>query len=415
MSLYSTMYTSVTGLQTTSQELGVVSDNIANANTIGFKQSRASFSDIMGANLGSQGQLGLGARLQAVQKILTQGALTSTGLATDLALQGPGFFMVAMPDGQTAYTRAGQFTIDNEGFLVNLDGLRVQGYQATADGTVGGALGNLLVGEASTPPQATESVEFAGNLDASAVDSGIAYDPNDPDSYEFSTSTVLYDSLGNAVSATIHYKKTANPGEWETHVVVDGANQQGGTAGVLTEVDSGTLTFDTDGNLTAQAMTGAPGFLPVGATQPQPVTYAFDDMTQYAGPSAMSFISQDGFAAGELANIRIENDGTIMGAFTNGESRALGQVAVADFSAADQLERVGGNLFRATRGAGEPVFGAPGTGGRGSIVAGALELSNVDIASEFVRMIVAQRGFQANSKAITTVDTLLGELMQLKR
>lgn len=415
MSLYSTMYTSVTGLETTSQELGVVSDNIANANTIGFKQSRASFADIMGANLGTRGQLGLGARLQAVQKILTQGALTSTGLATDLAIQGPGFFMVAMPDGQTAYTRAGQFTIDNEGFLVNLDGLRVQGYQANAAGAVGGTLGELQVGDASTPPQATSEVEFAGNLDSSAVDSGLAYDPNDPDTYEFSTSTVLYDSLGNAVSATVHFKKTAVPGEWETHVVVDSASQQSPTTTPLTEIDSGTLTFDTDGNLTAQTMTGAPGFSPVGATQPQAVTYTFDDMTQYAGPSAMSFISQDGFAAGELANISIDNDGTVTGAFTNGETRALGQVAIADFSAADQLERAGGNLYRATRAAGEPVVGVAGTGGRGTLVAGALELSNVDLASEFVRMIVAQRGFQANSKAITTVDTLLGELMQLKR
>ncbi len=417
MSLYSAMYTSVTGLTTSSQDLGVVSDNIANANTIGFKGSRASFQDILGMNYGPRGQGGLGARLQAIQKILTQGALTSTGLATDLALQGPGFFMVEAPDGTAAYTRAGQFTVDEQGDLVNLEGLKVQGYGADPiTGQVSGTLGSLQVGNASTPPNATTEIIARGNLEASAPNQiNTPYDPNDSDSYEHSISTVVYDSLGNAIEAQIHFVQNGTPDDWTFHVVTDGGNLNGGTPGVLTEVGQGDLTFDTTGAVTAQSATTFSFDFSTGGTAPQDIDIDLSDITANANTSATSFISQDGYTAGELANIQIDNEGNIVGAFTNGESRTLGQVAIADFAGADKLERLGGNMFRETRDSGPPVVGAAGTGGRGTLVAGALELSNVDLAGEFVRMIVAQRGFQANGKAITTADTLLGELMQLKR
>jgi flagellar hook protein FlgE len=427
MSLYSSLYTGVSGMQTTSQELSVVGDNIANANTIGFKQSRAAFADVLGQNLATgAGEVGLGSRLQAVQKILTQGALTQTGMATDLAIQGGGFFMVEGPGGENYYTRAGQFTVDQDGYLVNLDGLQVQGYQADSAGQVSGSLGSMVVGAAQYPPQVTSTVTMRGNLDASDTITP-PFDVNDIPG----TSTgepqpiTLYDSLGNAIDAEIHFTKTA-ANTWEYHVVTDGANDADGTAGTPEIIGRGTLTYNTDGSLQSHAVDGAFAFDPINGTAPQPITYdfgtaildggtGFDGMTQFGYPQSVQFINQNGFAAGDLTSVTVEDDGTITGAFTNGQTRALGQVVLADFEAADQLQRIGGNLFSATDAAGEPNIGRAGTGGRGRIVAGALEQSNVDLASEFVRMIVAQRGFQANSKTVTTSDQLLDTLIQVKR
>jgi flagellar hook protein FlgE len=429
MSLYSSLYTGVSGMQTTSQELSIVGDNVANANTIGFKQSRAAFADVLGQNLATgAGEVGLGSRLQAVQKILTQGALTQTGMATDLAIQGGGFFMVEGPAGENFYTRAGQFTVDQDGYLVNLDGLQVQGYQADSAGQISGSLGSMMVGDAQYPPQITSTVTMRGNLDAGEdIIPAPGFDVTD---IANTTSgdpqpVTLYDSLGNAIDAEIHFTKTAD-GAWDYNVVTDGSNITGGTAGTPEVIAGGSLTYNPDGSLQTHAPNAALVFNPVGAVNPQPLTFDFgtaiadggtglDGMTQFGNPQSVQFINQDGFAAGDLTSVTVEDDGTISGAFTNGQTRALGQVVLADFEAADQLQRIGGNLFSATEAAGEANIGRPGTGGRGRIVAGALEQSNVDLASEFVRMIVAQRGFQANSKTVTTSDQLLDTLIQVKR
>jgi flagellar hook protein FlgE len=422
MSLYSSLYIGVSGLTTNSTELSVVGDNVANANTIGFKGSRAAFEDVLGASL-STGQLGLGTRLQMVQKILTQGALTTTGLATDLAIQGQGLFIVNKGD-QSFYTRAGQFTLDSGGYLTTLEGLRLQGYGAGATGDLTGNLGDLLVGEADAPPLATTEVIAQANLDADAPIVG-PFDIDNPQATSnFSTTTTVFDSLGRSQQVSIYFEKTAD-GEWSYHALVDGGGITGGTAGTPVEVAAGTLTFDTDGKL-VDAQQTLDDFLPNGATQPQPLNFNFGTsinaggdgtggITQFAAPSATSFLSQNGFGSGDLARITIDDEGRVIGRFTNGQTRVLGQVALASFAAPDQLERVGGNLFAATQPSGEPVIGGPGSGGRGSLVAGALEQSNVDLASEFVRMIVAQRAFQANAKTISTADQLLGELVQLKR
>ena len=234
----------------------------------------------------------------------------------------------------------------------------------------------------------------------------------------FSTSVTAYDSLGRAHQVEIYFRRNAG-GDWEWHALTDGGGLEGGTAGTPAEIASGTLSFGPDGALVAS--TQSSNFQPAGATAPQPLSFDFGTpgstggVTQFAGTSAVSFLSQDGYAAGELTGVSIDRDGRIVGAFTNGQTRVLGQVAVADFDAADQLERLGGNLFGQMPLAGQPTIGPPGTGGRAQIAAGALEQSNVDLASEFVRMITAQRGFQASSKVITTADQLLGDLISLKR
>jgi flagellar hook protein FlgE len=427
MSLLTALSSGTTGLEASSFELSVVGDNIANSNTIGFKAGRAAFEDALSQTLiGGSGGIGLGARLESVQKILTQGALSSTGLATDLALQGKGFFAVrGNHNGQdgTFFTRAGQFTIDRDGFLVTLEGLRVQGFPADPAGIVSGVPGDLLVGNASALPRATTSISVKANLQADAAVPA-AWDPLNPGTTSnFSTSVAVYDTLGTAHSTQVFFRKSAL-GAWEWHAMADGGGLTGGTAGQLTEIASGTLAFDAQGRL--QSITQASSFNPLGAVNPQPLTFDFGDpvatggtgvagVTQFAAASTTTFIGQDGYGSGQLTSIRIDSEGLVAGIFSNGQQRVLGVVGIAAFSAPDQLERVGGNLYLQTPSSGQPALGTAGAGGRGSIASGALEQSNVDLAEQFVRLIAAQRAFQANSKTVTTADQLLAELIAMKR
>lgn len=429
MSLLSSLNTGHSGIETSSTELGVIGDNIANASTVGFKAGRAAFQETLARTVIGQGpqQIGLGARLQGVQRILAQGALLTTNRATDMAIDGGGMFVVKGNfSGRDAqyFTRAGQFSIDKDGYMTSLAALRLQGYPADNTGTVGTALGDLRVGNADSSPRATNNITMRANLDAgSAVLAAPWVVTNASATSNHASSTQVYDSLGKAHQVDVYYRKTA-AGAWDWHAVTDGGNV-GGTAGTPTEVASGTMTFGTNGQLTAMT-TGVNNFTPTGATSPQPLTFNFgtptgsggtglDGVTQFTSPNSNLFASQDGFASGSLTSINIDSQGQVVGAFSNGQTRVLAQVALATFPAEEKLERVGGNLYLANPDSGQPAIGAPSNGGRGAIVAGSLEQSNVDMAGEFVHMISAQRNFQANSKTITTADQLLAELMQLKR
>jgi flagellar hook protein FlgE len=238
----------------------------------------------------------------------------------------------------------------------------------------------------------------------------------------FSSTTTIYDTLGAAHTVDVYWQHTA-PGTWDFHAVTDGKGVTGGTPGVGSEIANGTLDFNTAGALVS--VTQSSNFLPTGATQPQAISFnlgtpvptgtGLDGVTQFVGTGTTTFVSQDGSSYGALASIQINTRGEVVGSFTNGVTRILGQVAVADFEAPDRLQRVGGNMLQETVDSGQPTIGDPGSGGRAAIKSGALEQSNVDLANEFVRMISAQRGFQANSKTITTADQLLQELMQIKR
>jgi flagellar hook protein FlgE len=417
-----------TGLDSASTDLSVISDNLANSNTVGFKQARADFEEQLAQSVNSgSGQIGLGATVADVQKLMTQGSLENTGNATDLALQGNGFFEVAgtSTDGISGnfLTRDGEFTVNSNGLLVNEDGLDVQGYTANAQGTMGTALGNLQVGDVTAPPQPTTTITLQGNLDSAAV-APAAFDPTNPSgTSNFATTATVYDSLGNADQATVYFSNDGN-GAWEYHVMTDGGNLTGGTAGTPTEIGAGTLTFDSTGKLTDETQTS--NFNPLGATNPQPLTFNFGDatdaggtglagLTQFSSASATTSVAQDGFPSGQLSSIEVGANGVINGSFTNGQTQTIGQVAVANVAAPDQLSRVGGNLYQPTTDSGAVVVGKAGQGGLGTISAGNLEESNVDIATQFVDMITAQRDYEANSKTITTADTLLSELIQMKR
>jgi len=309
--------------------------------------------------------------------------------------------------------------------------------QAGTDGDImSGILGDLQVGSATAPAKPTDSITVRGNLDATAKPMENA-DPTAVPPYpgwtatdakktsNFSTSMVVYDSLGKPVQLDIYFCMDS-VGNWKYHAITDGANLTGGTAGTATEVASGTLTFDSEGKLVSNVPDTGLSFDPINATPGQQLTFNFgtgtsiggsglDGLTQYAASSAMSFVTQAGFASGSLNRLSITSDGKITGGFTNGQSRVLGQLVLGNFKAPDQLSRKGGSLYEETPESGPGTLGTPATADRGSVTAGTLEQSNVDIAQEFINMIAAQRTFEANSKTLTTADQLLSDLMTIRR
>jgi flagellar hook protein FlgE len=438
------MYSSASGLSATTDELSVVGDNIANSQTVGFKASRTDFVDAMTQQLvAGQGEQGLGVRTLTVQKLMAQGAFTTTNQDTDVAIQGNGMFVLKGSYGGTTgtyYSRNGQFIIDKNGYLTNSENLRVQGMQADTTGNVSsGLLGDLQVGNASAPAKPTDDITVRGNLDSTskptqnAVVGPPAYTgwtvTDAKNTSNFSTSMVVYDSLGKPVQLDIYFCMDS-VGDWHYHAVTDGMNLTPGTvtgsgAAGACEVATGEMKFDTEGRLVSNTTT-LNNFDPLNATNPQPLTFNFgtgtaaggsglDGITQYAASSAMSFVTQAGFTSGSLSKLSIGSDGMITGGFTNGQSRVLGQLVLGNFRAPDQLARVGGSLYQETVSSGPGTLGTPATADRGSISAGALEQSNVDIAQEFINMIAAQRGFEANSKTLTTADQLLSDLMMIRR
>jgi flagellar hook protein FlgE len=293
--------------------------------------------------------------------------------------------------------------------------MRLQGYGADARGNIlVNQIGDIRVGSRTSPPQVTGSIDLALNLNPNEEVSAVPWDPADPTaSSSYSTSVTIYDSLGNPIQAEIYYRKVG-ANEWEYHMVVDGSQIDGGTPGELEEITSGSLEFDTEGNLVDHTQ-GAVAFDPAGATPNQALVLSFDGSTQYAGDYNLQRLRQDGFAAGDLRGISIQRDGTIVGLFSNGEPLSIGQVVLAQFDSPNGLQREGGNLWTRTLESGDPRVDPPGVGGRGQIAAGALESSNVDMAYEFVKMIATQRGYQANSKTISTADQMLQEVMNIKR
>lgn len=432
MSIIRSLTTGASGLRAESEALTAVSDNIANVNTIGFKRERAVFEDVLGRSVMGSSALaegGAGSRVAQIQQLWTQGALVTTGNPTDLALSGDGLFIVnGSANGEQGqfYTRAGQFQVDHDGFLVNPEGLRLQGYTADSAGNIGSQLGDLRVDGMTLPATPTSTMTIHANLDARPASPATpAWDPTSPDTTsDFSSPTRIVDSLGHSHDATIYFHNDG-AGSWSWHAMVDGGELTGGTAGTPTEGASGTLTFGTDGSLqTSTTTTSSFDFL--GAAPGQNVTFdfgtpasvsgtGFGGTTQLAQVSGVTSLSQDGFGGGAVAGMQIEQDGTITGVFANGDQRALGRIAVARFTDDGGLARAGQNLWAETRGSGEPLVGTAGSGGRGSVISGSLESSNVDLGAEFVDLIAFQRGFSANSKVITTADEMYQELVQLKR
>ncbi len=428
MSILRTMDTGVTGLMAEGQALGVVGDNIANSSTVGFKAQRAIFEDMLGRSINGTGA-GAGVRMSAVQQLFTQGALSNTGVSTDLSLSGDGFFVVGgTVDGVPGnyYTRAGQFSIDRDGFLANPQGMKLQGSKANGDGTFSPDVSAINIPTTALAPKPSSKMDVAANLDASAAVPALPFDVTNPAATSnFSTAMSVYDSLGKNHQLTVYFAKTAS-NTWDYHVVVDGGQLAGGTPGTNTEIGKGSLAFNTSGALQTLTPTVpiAVNFLNAAPGQAIAVNLGSalgaggkgtDGVTQYAAPSSVSSQTADGYASGDLAGVTVDSAGIVRGTYSNGQKVAMGQVAIAKFRANEGLGRAGQNLWTETSASGQAALAAAGAGGRGVTTAGTLEQSNVDIAEQFVGMITHQRAFQANSKTITTADEMLQELVNLKR
>ncbi len=427
MSILNAMYSGVSGLTAESDALGIVGDNVSNSNTVGFKRSRAQFENQLGGAVGSG--VGAGVRLARSQQIFAQGTLQTTGQATDLALSGDGFFVVKGNLGGASgqyYTRAGQLSVRNDGTLINPAGMAVQGYAAAPDGSYSSALSDITLPNAALPPRPTAKMTVTANFDATSTPPAGAWDPQNPGATSnLATSMTTYDSLGNAHTVDVYFRNTA-PGQWEYHALAKGSEVAGGTPGQNSEISTGTMAFTPTGAMQAVTPTGGGTVSFNGATPNQAIALDFgksiaaggtglEGSTQFGSPSAISGQSQDGFTSGDLSSVKVDGDGVVSGVYSNGQTVAAGKLAIAKFRANDGLSKAGQNLWAASAASGEAALGTVGTGGRGSVVSGALEQSNVDVAEQFVDLITHQRAFQANSKVITTADQMLQELMTIKQ
>jgi flagellar hook protein FlgE len=422
------MQLGVSGLRAEGDAIGVVSDNIANLNTPGFKRQRAEFEDVFNRG-GSGTATGGGIRSGGIQQVFGQGSLNQTGLATDVALNGEGFFLVAgNVNGLTGtfYTRSGQFKIDPAGSLVDPTGLQVLGRTMRSDGTLTAAITPLTVPTGAIPAEATTALTITANLDASSPVPSAPFDVQNPSTTSSLGTTIdIFDSLGAPHTLEIYFNNLG-PGQWEYRAVMRGDDLDPNQPGVNVEVGSGSLSFTSDGALdtfspnqpvTIDFAQASPGqTIEVGfGTAIADGGEGLDGTTQFSMPGGVSSQSQNGFASGALTGINIAADGTVLGLYTNGRSVPVGQLQVAKFRATDALARAGNNLWVETAESGAPAVAAPGAGGRGQVSAGSLEASNVDLGEEMVTLIAHQRAFSANSRVIASADEMLSQLMQLKR
>ncbi|MBN1843496.1 MAG: flagellar hook protein FlgE [Deltaproteobacteria bacterium] len=469
MSLSSALFSGISGLSTLGNSMTVIGDNIANVNTVGFKASRVTFQDVLSqtvATTAGTAQVGRGTNLADISSSFAQGSFESTDSTTDLAIGGEGFFMVRDPNNENNefYTRAGEFQFDKDGNFTNPAGYIVRGWSLDSTGNNTGSIGDITLSSFTSPPSETDRISMITNLDSDSTSNTInlheAWDgsqttPLGTSAYDYSTTVKVFDSLGSTHDVTIYFDPTTS-NNWEYIVTCNPSEDQRTTAadpgtGLLAR---GTLTFNTSGTITSGTMStfngGASlsdaglgwtaqsvttnGYLAFDASFVSGTTMTIElnagtrrnsttstwepeslSTTQYSTASSTTFQSANGYGAGALQSVTVGVDGAITGQYSNGEVIPLYRVALAKFQNENGLYKEGGNLFRETRLSGDPITGAPGNNGLGSISPNSLEQSNVDIATEFVRMITTQRGFQANSKIITVTDQMLAELIALKR
>lgn len=456
MGIHHALYSAVSGLSVNADGMSVISNNIANANTKSFKTDRAEFEDLLSVSLNENSQLGRGARLRAITTSYTQGALSNTGLITDMGIQGDGFFMVknqgteVQESGGMFYTRQGSFRFDKDGYISDVNGGKVQGYMADDSGTLSTKLTDVQITQSSLPPVASTKVTVSANLDVREKPILQDFDPQRAtETSNFSSTVTLYDNYGNGHATTVYFAKQpeGDKNAWKWYATVDGREIEGGPQPndngdpQFSIIASGEMEFDKDGKpiMKFKNREGQSTFIDTveqsdafevkfanGATA-QKIQFNFgpgDDAsgsysnqttTSIASKSMTHFHSQNGYEAGYLKTLKIDLDGSIRGIYTNGLERKLGAVGMATFSNNNGLQKVGRNNYIATSKSGEPRAGLPQSGTRGSVFSASLEESNVDLAQQFVEMITTQRGFQANSKSITTTDSLLEEIINLKR
>ncbi len=407
----SALWAGISGLNASAKEMDVIANNVANVNTIGYKAGKTFFSDVLSQSIsgGSSGsmQVGRGVMVSEVGTLFGPGSFESTGNATDVAIDGDGFFIVNDQDGASYYTRAGAFHLDSNGNLVDTNGYKLQGYNFFGAST--GMITDISLRNVQSAPETTTTFSIGVNLDAQTALT---------DTY--TTTQTVYDSIGDKHSLGVTYTKvaTAAPGvsaTWDIDVNLDGVAATAQTYGVLN--------FDVNGDLVAPANnTITFAALPSGATIGAGNTLTWDltstdalTITGYASTSVIKSLTNDGYASGLLKSLSVRDDGTIGGFFTNGQTSDLAQIVLADFDNTWGLRKMGSNLFGETVTSGPAIRNVPGASGMGNVSANSLEMSNTDIATEFINMITAQKSYSANARVITTEDAMLTELINIKR
>lgn len=409
--------TALSALSADSTAIDVVGNNLANLNTPGFKTSVVSFHDLVTQSLGAglgETQVGFGVGRPTTLREFSQGAIQTTSGPLDAAVQGDGFFVVQTPGGAQEFTRGGNFQVDKAGNLITATGERLQGWDADATGYVNtnAPIGNIVVPVGSLQaPLATKNVSLDLNLNAAGV--------NGSSNGTYSTSLQVYDSLGIAHNVTFTFTKSTTPGQWDYSVTVPDAD----LGSAFTPV-TGSLTFDSNGNLTSPAATDPAPTIDItgladGASDMSINWNLFNGttprVTQYAQASAVAALSQDGAATASLLNVAIADGGTILAQYSDGQQQVVGQLALATIRNPNSLTAVGNNNYQASAETALPAIGVPGTAGRGTVLGGAVEASTVDIATQFTNLIVFQRGYEAASKVITTADQMSQTTINLKQ
>ena len=434
-SIINGLFSGRSGIASHGLAIAVIGDNISNASTIGYKAGRSEFEDLIAGGQTAGKTVGSGSSISAVTNIFDQGTLEFTGRDLDLAIDGNGFFVVS-DNGQRAYTRAGNFKIDASGYIVDQKNNRVLGFPAGGSG----ALEELSVNGASQGNIQTETVTIAGNLDANGTP--LLTDVDDipevspagqlpPPPYSittyselaaeaaFSTVITVFDSLGAAHTVTTYFYHTAEDSSRtyyaRSYVNSEEVDPTGTATGLPRQIGAGvTLEFQGDGSLDPASATQFTGSINWNSgSNASSITFSFANFTMYSTGSNIQSLTQDGNGVGAITSLSIDTNGDIYALLDNGQSSILGTIGMANFSNAEGLVRVGSNLLQESAVSGAPIIGRPGSGTFGSVESGSLELSTVDIASEFVKLITLQRGFQANSRIITTINQLLNEIIQL--
>ncbi len=400
----------LTGLNAASKHLDVTANNIANVGTTGFKRSRSEFADVFASSLtdSSATSVGSGVKLAKVNQQFSQGNVSLTNNSLDLAINGDGFFTLASPDGSLAYSRAGAFSLDKNGFVVNSDLNRLQIFPSTGVGGFStGTLQDLELDNAAFPPQATTTAEVGLNMPSGApVPSVATFSPTDLNSFNHSTSLSVFDSQGAAHTATMYFVKDAAPNTWAQHLYVDGSAVGGANplvfdgAGLLQTPANGVVTY--------------PPYTPTNGASDLNLSFDFNSSTQFGNEFVVNSLNQDGFESGILTGLDIDPTGVVSARYSNQASEQLGRIALTQFNNPQGLQQKGANTWAETFSAGGPRLGEPGTSSFGLIQSSALESSNVDLSAELVQMVTAQRNFQANAKMISTADQISQAILNIR-
>jgi flagellar hook protein FlgE len=396
----------LSGLNAAAKNLDVIGNNVANSNTAGFKQGVTAFADVFAASLGGGGgtQVGIGTQVTSVGQQFSQGNITVSSNPLDVAINGKGFFRVS-DNGVISYTRNGQFQVDKNGYIVGVSGQNLTGFQAVNGAIVPGVLVNLQLSSADVLPKPSANAAIGANLASTdPILPTAGFVSTSPASYNFSTASTAYDSLGQSHTMNFYFNKTA-ANTWDANVYIDGAAANGAGVSTLTFNSSGTFVSATNMVKTAVFVNGA---------APLSMTIDFSKMTQFGSGFGVNSLSQDGYASGQLSGYNISSDGIILGRYSNGQAQNLGQVALSNFTNPQGLTPLGDSMWSESSDSGIPLTGSPNTASLGTLQSSAIEDSNVDLTGELVDMITAQRVYQANAQTIKTQDALMQTLVNLK-